>query len=216
MRRSFRVRHRSWPPLTTATSTRRSTLLEHGADVNAKETNGGQTALMWAAANKSPALVRLLIDRGADVRARSNGGFTPLLFAAQQGNVESGRILLQAGADVNERSDKDRKTALIVATASGSRESRGSSWTKAPIQISLMRVASPRCTMRRWTGMAPGMVRALLHARGRPESPDHERLAGVRLCRREPDRRHAAFPRGVARPRRDGPRARHCRRRSVS
>ena len=79
-----------------------------------------------------------------------------LLFAAQQGDVESGRILLQAGADVNERSDKDRKTALIIATASGnSGTSRGSSSTKAPIQISLMRVASPRCTMRRQTRMAP-------------------------------------------------------------
>ena len=29
-----------------------SALLEHGADVNAKESRGGQTALMWAAANK--------------------------------------------------------------------------------------------------------------------------------------------------------------------
>jgi uncharacterized protein len=102
-----------------------STLLERGAEVNAKETNGNQTALMWATANKSPALVQLLLDQGADVHARSKGGFTPLLFAAQQGNVESGRILLQAGADVNERSDKDRKTALIIATASGNRDIAG-------------------------------------------------------------------------------------------
>jgi ankyrin repeat protein len=102
-----------------------STLLERGAEVNAKETNGGQTALMWATANKSPALVQLLLDRGADVHARSKGGFTPLLFAAQLGDVESGRILLQAGADVNERSDKDRKTALIIATASGRRDISG-------------------------------------------------------------------------------------------
>ena len=102
-----------------------STLLERGAEVNAKETNGNQTALMWATANKSPALVQLLLDRGADVHARSKGGFTPLLFAAQQGDVESGRILLQAGADVNERSDKDRKTALIIATASGNRDIAG-------------------------------------------------------------------------------------------
>ena len=102
-----------------------STLLERGAEVNAKETNGGQTALMWGTANKSPALVQLLLDRGADIHARSKGGFTPLLFAAQQGDVESGRILLQAGADVNERSDKDRKTALIIATASGNRDISG-------------------------------------------------------------------------------------------
>ena len=99
-----------------------SLLLEHGADVNARETNGGQTALMWAAANRSPDIVRLLVDHGADPGARSKRGFTPLLFAAQQGDVESGRLLLQAGADVNDRSGNDRKTALMVAAASGNKE----------------------------------------------------------------------------------------------
>jgi ankyrin repeat protein len=77
---------------------------------------------MWAAANTSPELVKLLVGHGADVRARSTGGFTPLLFAAQQGDVESGRALLQAGADVNERSGgAGRMTALMVAAASGHR-----------------------------------------------------------------------------------------------
>lgn len=94
-------------------------LLAHGADVNAKESKGGQTALMWAVADRAPALVKLLLGHGADPRARSRRGFTPLLFAAQQGDVESGRLLLGAGADVNDRSAGDRKTALIVAAASG-------------------------------------------------------------------------------------------------
>jgi len=97
-------------------------LLAHGADVNARETKGGQDALMWAAANREPAIVTLLLAHGADARARSKRGFTPLLFAAQQGDVESGRLLLQAGADVNDRSAIDRKTALVVAAASGSRD----------------------------------------------------------------------------------------------
>jgi uncharacterized protein len=94
-------------------------LLDRGADVNARERKGGQTALMWAAANRSTFMVKLLIDHGADSRARSTRGFTPLLFAAQQGDVESGRLLLRAGADVNDRGGNDRKTALIVAAASG-------------------------------------------------------------------------------------------------
>ena len=51
-------------------------------------------------------IVKLLVEHGADVRARSNGNFTPLLFAAQQGDVESGRALLQAGADVNEQQEQ--------------------------------------------------------------------------------------------------------------
>ena len=47
-------------------------LLGRGADVNAKESQKEQTALMWAAANKHPEIVRALIEGGADIRARSN------------------------------------------------------------------------------------------------------------------------------------------------
>jgi len=46
-------------------------LLAHGADVNAKENNEGQTALMWAAAEKNSKIVRMLVAKGADVHARS-------------------------------------------------------------------------------------------------------------------------------------------------
>ena len=46
-------------------------LLAHGADVNAKESEKGQTALMWAVANKHPEIAQALIARGADVHARS-------------------------------------------------------------------------------------------------------------------------------------------------
>ena len=46
-------------------------LLAHGADVDAKETSHDQTALMWAAANRHPGVVRALIEAGADLEARS-------------------------------------------------------------------------------------------------------------------------------------------------
>ena len=93
-------------------------LLAHGANVNAKETRGGQSALMWAVAEKQSEVVRALVEQGADVRDRSAGGFTPLLFAAQQGDLDSARILLAAGADVNEGTPNDG-SALLVAAASG-------------------------------------------------------------------------------------------------
>jgi len=96
-------------------------LLSHGADPNAKETQQGQTALMRAVAEKHPEVVRELIDRGADVRARSKGGFTALLFAGQQGELASARMLLAAGADVNEKTPTNG-TALVVAAASGREE----------------------------------------------------------------------------------------------
>jgi ankyrin repeat protein len=47
-------------------------LLDHRANVNAKETLRGTTALMWAAAQTHPAAVQLLIERGADMSARSD------------------------------------------------------------------------------------------------------------------------------------------------
>src|SRR6266704_2959431 len=96
-------------------------LLSHGADPNAKETQQGHTALMRAVAEKHPEVVRALIERGADVRARSKGGFTALLFASQQGDVASARILLAAGADVNEATPENG-TALVMAVASGRQE----------------------------------------------------------------------------------------------
>ena len=44
-------------------------LLDAGAHVNAKESWGNTTALMWAVSEQPPAAVKMLIDRGADVRA---------------------------------------------------------------------------------------------------------------------------------------------------
>src|SRR5690606_28608244 len=94
---------------------------------------GGQTALMWAAAQGHPAMIRLLIKHGADVNARATvrdwqrrvtaegrpkdmnrGGFTPLLYAAREGCVECARELLRGGADIN-LPDPDGVTPLILA-----------------------------------------------------------------------------------------------------
>ena len=45
-------------------------LLDHGADLNAKETLRGTTALMWAADEGHAAAIQLLIEHGADIKAR--------------------------------------------------------------------------------------------------------------------------------------------------
>jgi ankyrin repeat protein len=116
-------------------------LLASGGDPNAKEPARGQTALMWAAAEKHPDVVRVLIEHGADVKAKtvpvrtagggrgtfgglgggmgggSNGanGFTPLLFAVRAGDLASVRLLAGAGANVNDTS-ADGMSALVLAT----------------------------------------------------------------------------------------------------
>ena len=46
-------------------------LLAHGGDANAKEPARGQTALMWAVAEKHAGVARVLIEHGADVKAKT-------------------------------------------------------------------------------------------------------------------------------------------------
>ena len=60
-------------------------LLDHGADVNAKETLRGTTALMWAADEGHAAAVQLLIQRGADYhRALESSASRKRNFCARQ------------------------------------------------------------------------------------------------------------------------------------
>jgi uncharacterized protein len=79
-------------------------LIARGADVNAKEPSQHQTALMWAAAEKHPEVVKTLLDHAADVQARTKKGFSALHFAARVGDIETARLLLAAGTDINIRS----------------------------------------------------------------------------------------------------------------
>jgi uncharacterized protein len=118
-------------------------LLSHGADVNAKEEANGQTALMWALGQQHSEIAGILLDAGADIRARTEssqrvvllccptwagdpegtvtidqGGLTPLLFTALTGDVQSARRLLAAGADVNDTAAAGA-TALVMAAHAG-------------------------------------------------------------------------------------------------
>jgi ankyrin repeat protein len=118
-------------------------LLARGARVNDKEHAHDQTALMWAAAERHAAVVKLLIDAHADVQARSRtysqtvvdeqtqrtgreelnydvarGGSTALLFTARTGDAESARVLLDAGANPNDALP-DGTSAVLLAAYSG-------------------------------------------------------------------------------------------------
>ena len=93
-------------------------LLAFGPDLNRRETRREQTALMWAVEQIHPQIVRLLIEHGADVNARSKRGFTPLLFAAEQGVLDSVQALLAAGAELD-GATPEWGSALVAAAARG-------------------------------------------------------------------------------------------------
>ncbi len=70
---------------------------------------------MWAAAENNAAVVKLLVEAGADVRERSRGGvFSPLLFAVRGGHVATALALLDAGAPVDDALP-DGTSALVLA-----------------------------------------------------------------------------------------------------
>jgi ankyrin repeat protein len=123
-------------------------LVSRGAQINVRDQERSQTALMWAVAARHADVVRLLVELGADVNARSavtnellyvggryvtsppanpagivveakQGGFTPLLFAAQQDDLESAKVLLDAGASAND-ADAGGTSALVLAAHSAS------------------------------------------------------------------------------------------------
>ena len=72
-------------------------LLKLGADPNATN-SAGATALMWAAPD--PEKMRLLLDAGADVNARSDDRRTPLVIVSGiVGATPALRLLLDYGAD---------------------------------------------------------------------------------------------------------------------
>jgi ankyrin repeat protein len=74
-------------------------MLDHGANVNAKD-ESDRTALIFAAnSNRVPVkTVQMLIDHGADVNAANNEGWSPLYVAKLHGNTQVVEALLKAGA----------------------------------------------------------------------------------------------------------------------
>ena len=67
------VRRPSWSRSRSGNPDIVEQLLAKGANVNARAARG-QTALMWAVAQKHPDVVKVLLAHGADVHARSETG----------------------------------------------------------------------------------------------------------------------------------------------
>ena len=78
---------------------------------------GGATPLMYAALYGDAALVRTLLDRGADPNVADDSQATPLMWAIP--DVEKAKVLLDRGADVSARSTDGRTPLMIAAGVPG-------------------------------------------------------------------------------------------------
>ena len=76
------------------------TLLQGGADVNARQVDG-MTALHWAVYHDDAETAALLVRAGANVTVENRYGVSPLSVAATNGNADVVTLLLDAGANAN-------------------------------------------------------------------------------------------------------------------
>jgi hypothetical protein len=85
-------------------------LLEKGADVTAKDTDG-RTPLSLVAENGHERAVELLLKKKADINSNDANGRTPLHWAAINGHVKVVELLVNAGAHIDSTDDRE-STAL--------------------------------------------------------------------------------------------------------
>lgn len=96
-----------------------SGLLAKGASLKYRDMRKvphGATPLHQAALWSTPAMLKLLLRKKADIKAKVADGSTPLHYATLSGNFQKVKLLLGAGANVT-ASDKHRKTALHYAAS---------------------------------------------------------------------------------------------------
>eukprot|EP01094_Clydonella_sp_ATCC50884_P023670 TRINITY_DN5737_c1_g1_i1.p1 TRINITY_DN5737_c1_g1~~TRINITY_DN5737_c1_g1_i1.p1 ORF type:complete len:840 (+),score=264.02 TRINITY_DN5737_c1_g1_i1:267-2522(+) len=93
------------------------TLLCAGADVNARKSSSGKTALVVATQSGRLDVMQLLVKHRADVHLARNG-FTPLHVAASGGHAPAAKFLLARGSAVDASTD-DGKTPLYLASSLG-------------------------------------------------------------------------------------------------
>jgi ankyrin repeat protein len=110
-------------------------LIEKGANIEAKASNGW-TALRWASSNGHEAVVKLLLEKGADVElllekgadvdAKDRAGKTALQRAAENGHEAVVKLLVEKGADIDAMDERYGRTALRWVDCPAQRSGRRS------------------------------------------------------------------------------------------
>ncbi|KAF4450394.1 hypothetical protein F53441_6518 [Fusarium austroafricanum] len=93
-------------------------LLEKGADIEVKDPDNGNTALIFASKYGHNDMVHLLLKHGASLKARNINGDTALAVAAYHGLDTTAGLLIERGADIEARSN-NQSTPLAIAARRG-------------------------------------------------------------------------------------------------
>src|SRR5207249_1584842 len=103
----------AWTPLIAAANGGHKAMVKflanHGADVDAKEVQQGNSPLHFAAKNGFGGVAEVLLAHKANVNGADLGGGTPLHLAADAGRSATLELLLRNGANVNAK-DKYNQT----------------------------------------------------------------------------------------------------------
>ena len=93
-------------------------LVDQGVDKNRRSKTGKTTSLGIAAKKSHLAVVKYLVEQGADMEKADRGGCTPLMNASLRGHFEVVSYLLEQGA-TSDKADRWGETSLHCAADYG-------------------------------------------------------------------------------------------------
>lgn len=91
-------------------------LLQNSSELINAIDSDGYTPLHRAAYEGHTDIIKLLIERGLKVDARTNDGWTPLHSAANWGQTNAAAVLLRYGADINAQTEGKLTPLHLAAT----------------------------------------------------------------------------------------------------
>ena len=131
-------------------------LLDSGEDPNTREHYTNRTALMIASEYGHTEIIRLLLDRGADINSQ-NDSYTALIKASMLGKGDMAEFLLDIGADPNIQNIKGDTALMNAARYSNSilNLAEGTDYIKV-VELLLRHGADPN--IRNWNGKTASMI----------------------------------------------------------